>query len=73
MAIPAVLVIVPLGLLFILSGLIVNIIQAFIFVLVRPISKCLFRRINKVVAELLWLELIWLIDWWAEAKVSRFL
>ncbi|XP_016900869.1 1-acyl-sn-glycerol-3-phosphate acyltransferase 2 isoform X2 [Cucumis melo] len=72
MAIPAVLVIVPLGLLFILSGLIVNIIQAFIFVLVRPISKCLFRRINKVVAELLWLELIWLIDWWAEAKVEVF-
>lgn len=70
MAIPAVLVIVPLGLLFILSGLIVNVIQAVVFVLLRPISKCLYRRINKVVAELLWLELIWLIDWWAGAKVE---
>ncbi|XP_038878425.1 1-acyl-sn-glycerol-3-phosphate acyltransferase 2 isoform X2 [Benincasa hispida] len=72
MAIPAVLVIVPLGLLFILSGLIVNVIQALVFVLVRPISKCLYRRINKVVAELLWLELIWLIDWWAGAKVELY-
>lgn len=70
MAIPAVLVIVPIGLLFILSGLIVNVIQALVFVLVRPISKCLYRRINKVVADLLWLELIWLIDWWAGAKVE---
>ncbi|XP_022154309.1 1-acyl-sn-glycerol-3-phosphate acyltransferase 3 [Momordica charantia] len=70
MAIPAVLVIVPLGVLFILSGLIVNFIQALVFVLVRPISKGVYRRINKVVAELLWLELIWLIDWWAGAKVE---
>ncbi|XP_022927862.1 1-acyl-sn-glycerol-3-phosphate acyltransferase 3-like [Cucurbita moschata] len=72
MAIRAVLVIVPLGLLFILSGLIVNVLQALVFVLVRPISKCWYRRINKLVAELLWLELIWLIDWWAGAKVELY-
>ena len=32
-------------------------------------SKNRYRKINKVVAELLWLELIWLIDWWAGVKV----
>ncbi|XP_062171892.1 1-acyl-sn-glycerol-3-phosphate acyltransferase 2-like [Alnus glutinosa] len=70
MAIPAVLVVVPLGMLFILSGLIVNLIQAVFFILVRPLSKNMYRRINKIVAELLWLELIWLIDWWAGVKVE---
>ncbi|KAL5766591.1 hypothetical protein ACOSP7_017208 [Xanthoceras sorbifolium] len=70
MAVPAALVIIPLGFLFILSGLIVNLIQAFFFILIRPVSKSLYRRINKVVAELLWLELVWLIDWWAAVKVQ---
>ncbi|GMY16293.1 1-acyl-sn-glycerol-3-phosphate acyltransferase 2-like [Fagus crenata] len=72
MAIPAVLVVVPVGILFIFSGLIVNLIQAVFFILVRPLSKKMYRRINKVVAESLWLELIWLIDWWAGIKVELY-
>uniref|UniRef100_A0A2N9IVP4 1-acylglycerol-3-phosphate O-acyltransferase n=1 Tax=Fagus sylvatica TaxID=28930 RepID=A0A2N9IVP4_FAGSY len=32
----------------------------------------MYRRINKVVAESLWLELIWLIDWWAGIKVELY-
>ncbi|KAK6937120.1 Acyltransferase, C-terminal domain [Dillenia turbinata] len=55
----AAIVIVPVGLLFLLSGLIVNLLQN------------TYRRINKVVAELLWLELIWLVDWWAGVKYRR--
>lgn len=43
--------------------------QAICYVLVRPLSKNFYRRINRVVAELLWLELVWLIDWWAGVKV----
>lgn len=43
--------------------------QAFFFVTVRPLSKNLYRRINRVLAELLWLELVWIIDWWAGVKV----
>ncbi|CAM8889217.1 unnamed protein product [Rhodiola kirilowii] len=70
MAVPAAIAIVPIGILFILSGIIVNCIQAVVYILVRPLWKNLYRRINKVVAELLWLELIWLIDWWAGTKVE---
>ncbi|XP_058073593.1 1-acyl-sn-glycerol-3-phosphate acyltransferase PLS1 [Magnolia sinica] len=70
MAIAAAAVIVPLGLLFILSGLIVNLFEAICYVLLRPVSKNLYRRVNREVAELLWLELIWLIDWWAGVKVQ---
>ncbi|KAK1288947.1 1-acyl-sn-glycerol-3-phosphate acyltransferase 2 [Acorus calamus] len=70
MAIAAAAVVVPLGVLFLLSGLIVNLIQAICYVAIRPLSKSMYRRINRVVAELLWLELVWLIDWWAGVKVQ---
>ncbi|CAI9761629.1 unnamed protein product [Fraxinus pennsylvanica] len=71
MAIAAV-VVLPLGLLFLLSGLIVNFIQALLLVLVRPLSKNAYRRINKEVTELLWLEVIWLFDWWTNIKVELY-
>uniref|UniRef100_A0A2C9VDH1 Phospholipid/glycerol acyltransferase domain-containing protein n=1 Tax=Manihot esculenta TaxID=3983 RepID=A0A2C9VDH1_MANES len=72
MAIPAVAVILPLGLLFFSSGLIVNLIQAICFVLIRPLSKSTYRTINRALAELLWLELVWVFDWWAGVKVQLF-
>ncbi|XWS43171.1 hypothetical protein CRYUN_Cryun16bG0080000 [Craigia yunnanensis] len=72
MAIVAAAVIVPFGILFFISGLVVNLIQAVCFVLIRPLSKNTYRKINKVVAELLWLELIWLVDWWAGVKIKVF-
>ncbi|GAB2277013.1 1-acyl-sn-glycerol-3-phosphate acyltransferase 3 [Dionaea muscipula] len=70
MDVPAVLVILPVGFLFLLSGLIVNLIQVILYVLVRPLSKDMFRRFNKIVVELLWLELVWLFDWWAGLKIE---
>nr|CAA88620.1 1-acyl-sn-glycerol-3-phosphate acyltransferase (putative) [Limnanthes douglasii] len=72
MAIPAAAFIVPISLLFFMSGLVVNFIQAVFYVLVRPISKDTYRRINTLVAELLWLELVWVIDWWAGVKVQLY-
>ncbi|XP_062084039.1 1-acyl-sn-glycerol-3-phosphate acyltransferase 3-like isoform X2 [Humulus lupulus] len=72
MAVPAALVIVPLGILVICSGTLVNFLQAVFFVLVRPLSKSMYKRINKGTAELLWLELIWFIDWWAAIKVELY-
>ncbi|KAM7530108.1 hypothetical protein LguiB_033518 [Lonicera macranthoides] len=72
MAIAAAAVIVPLGVLFFISGLVVNLLQAICFVLIRPFSKNTYRRINRVVAELLWLELVWLIDWWAGVEIKLY-
>ncbi|KAB2098012.1 hypothetical protein ES319_A01G208800v1 [Gossypium barbadense] len=72
MAIAAATVIVPLGILFFISGLVVNFIQAVCFVLIRPLSKKTYRKINRVVAELLWLQLVWLVDWWAGVKINVF-
>ncbi|KAF7824254.1 1-acyl-sn-glycerol-3-phosphate acyltransferase 3 [Senna tora] len=72
MAIPAAIIILPVGILFIISGLIVNLTQALLFVLVRPLAKNWYRRLNKLLAESLWLELIWLFDWWACIKVELY-
>ncbi|KAL6622747.1 hypothetical protein ACP70R_032626 [Stipagrostis hirtigluma subsp. patula] len=70
MAIPSVLAVLPLGLLFLLSGLVVNAVQGVLFMSVRPLSRSLYRRINGFVAELLWLQAVWLLDWWAGIKVQ---
>ncbi|KAF5183834.1 1-acyl-sn-glycerol-3-phosphate acyltransferase [Thalictrum thalictroides] len=73
MAIASAVVLVPFGLLFFLSGLIVNLFQVFCFVLIRPLSKNTYRKINRVVAELLWLQLVWLIDWRAHVKIQLYM
>ncbi|KAL6643962.1 hypothetical protein ACP70R_018728 [Stipagrostis hirtigluma subsp. patula] len=70
MAIPSVLAVLPLGLLFLLSGLVVNAVQGVLFMSVRPLSRSLYRRINGFVAELLWLQAVWLLDWWAGIKMG---
>ncbi|KDP37345.1 hypothetical protein JCGZ_06799 [Jatropha curcas] len=72
MAIPAAAVILPLGVLFFLSGFVVNLIQAICFVVIRPLSKNTYRKINRAVAELLWLELVWLVDWWAGIQIQLY-
>nr|QYJ54459.1 lysophosphatidic acid acyltransferase 2 [Consolida ajacis] len=73
MAIGSTLFVVPFGLIFLFSGLIVNIIQAICFVVIRPVSKNTSRRINKFLAELLWLQFVWLIDWWAHVKIQIYM
>ncbi|KAH9615209.1 hypothetical protein KSS87_021853, partial [Heliosperma pusillum] len=70
MEIPAIIVIIPVGFIFLLSGFIVNIIQAILYITVRPFSKSLQRRLNKEIAELLWLEVVWVFDWWAGMKIE---
>ncbi|KAG5252859.1 1-acyl-sn-glycerol-3-phosphate acyltransferase [Salix suchowensis] len=72
MAIGVELVILPLGVFFFCSGLIVNILQAICFVFIRPLSKNTYRKINRQLAELLWLELVWIFDWWAGVQIKVF-
>ncbi|RLM99066.1 1-acyl-sn-glycerol-3-phosphate acyltransferase PLS1 [Panicum miliaceum] len=70
MEIPALLTVLPIGLLFLLSGLAINAVQAIVFLSIRPLSRSLHRRINGFLAELLWLQPVWLLDWWAGVKVQ---
>ncbi|CAN4118454.1 unnamed protein product [Withania somnifera] len=73
MAIAAAAVVVPMGVIFFISGLFINFIQAVCFILIRPFSKNTYRRINRILAELLWLELVWLVDWWAGVKIKLYM
>ncbi|CAK9865138.1 unnamed protein product [Sphagnum jensenii] len=59
----------PLGLMFFLSGLIINVFQLLATLFVLPLSRHLFRIANMVMMEALWSELIWLVDWWAGVQV----
>ncbi|KAF3558657.1 hypothetical protein F2Q69_00014860 [Brassica cretica] len=46
--------------------------KAICYVLIRPLSKNTYRKINRVLAETLWLELVWIVDWWAGVKIKVF-
>ncbi|KAL3569163.1 hypothetical protein D5086_029053 [Populus alba] len=46
--------------------------QAICFVFIRPLSKSTYRKINRQLAELLWLELVWIFDWWAGVQIKVF-
>lgn len=58
------LTVVVLGLMFICSGLLINAVQLVSMVLLLPISRNLYRRVNCVLSEVYWVQLVWLVDWW---------
>jgi hypothetical protein len=60
---------VPLGLLFLISGFLINGIQVITLVLLL-FSRKAYRIANFVLMDLLWSELIWLCEWWAGIKVK---
>ena len=62
-------VVLPMGARFLLSGPIVNCIQALCYIILRPFKEKLYRMVNRIVAELLWLELVWLFEWWEGVKI----
>ncbi|GMY16294.1 1-acyl-sn-glycerol-3-phosphate acyltransferase PLS1-like [Fagus crenata] len=72
MEITTIAVFLPLGFVFLCTGLIVNFIQAACLLIIRPLSKNLFRRINGAVTEILWLMIIWLMEWWAGLKIELY-
>ncbi|CAM6103249.1 unnamed protein product [Calypogeia fissa] len=62
---------VPLGLMFLISGFLVNILQ----VLALPLllfSKKAYRVANFMLTDMMWSELIWLLEWWADVKVKLY-
>ncbi|KAI5083992.1 hypothetical protein GOP47_0000161 [Adiantum capillus-veneris] len=65
-------IVVPLGLLFLFSGLVINVIQVLTLIFLLPISRSIYRKANVVLMELLWSELVWLMDWWAGVQIRVF-
>uniref|UniRef100_A0A0D6R7N0 1-acylglycerol-3-phosphate O-acyltransferase n=1 Tax=Araucaria cunninghamii TaxID=56994 RepID=A0A0D6R7N0_ARACU len=70
MELAAALFALPIGVIFLVSGLIVNIVQALLFLFVLPFSRNLYRRANIIMMDMLWSELVWLVTWWAGLKIQ---
>ncbi|XP_024376846.1 1-acyl-sn-glycerol-3-phosphate acyltransferase 2 [Physcomitrium patens] len=60
----------PLGLMFLFSGFFINILQLLSVLFILPFSRRAYRVVNMIMMEVLWSELIWLLDWWANVKVK---
>ncbi|KAH7430170.1 hypothetical protein KP509_09G086800 [Ceratopteris richardii] len=66
-------IVVPLGLLFLFSGIVINVVQVLTLIVLLPISRSLYRRVNVMLMESLWSELVWLMDWWAGVQVRVYI
>lgn len=64
------LIALPLGLMFIFSGLFINGLQVISVLFILPFSRRAYRVVNMIMMEALWSELVWLLDWWAGVKVK---
>lgn len=63
---------VPIFLTFTFSAILVNLIQVVLYLTIRPLSKSTFRRINGAVVELLWLQVVWMMEWWSGLEVKLY-
>ncbi|KAF7651078.1 hypothetical protein LDENG_00114230 [Lucifuga dentata] len=60
-----------LGFVFVISGLIINLIQL-VTCLLWPINKQLYRRINTRLSYSLWSQLVMLLEWWSGTECTVF-
>ncbi|BBN04344.1 lysophosphatidic acid acyltransferase / lysophosphatidylinositol acyltransferase [Marchantia polymorpha subsp. ruderalis] len=61
----------PLGLMFLISGFLINGLQVLSLVLLL-FSRKAYRVVNMIMMDILWSELVWLLDWWAGVKVRLY-
>ncbi|XP_011025521.1 PREDICTED: 1-acyl-sn-glycerol-3-phosphate acyltransferase PLS1-like isoform X2 [Populus euphratica] len=59
----------PLGMVFCLTGIAINIIQAACFLIIWPLSKNTYRRIVGAVTEIFFLVMTFLVNWFAGLEV----
>jgi lysophosphatidic acid acyltransferase / lysophosphatidylinositol acyltransferase len=58
---------------FLVSGLVVNILELIVYILVWPISRIWFRRITYYLSYLLWANVTSLGQWWSLSDVEIFM
>jgi lysophosphatidic acid acyltransferase/lysophosphatidylinositol acyltransferase len=60
---------IPLLLVFLSSGVLINAVQLVICLLLWPVNRNWYRRLNAWVINLHWAQLVWLVDRWAGVRV----
>ncbi|GLG93978.1 Putative lysophosphatidic acid acyltransferase lpaat [Gryllus bimaculatus] len=58
---------------FLVSGVIINLIQCILYFGVRPFSKFLFRKINYYLAYSLYCQLVFLAEWWGDTDLLLYI
>lgn len=54
---------------FVLSGLVINIVQLCLFLLIGWWNRSLFRKLNYYLVWMIYAQLLFLIDWWSNSEV----
>lgn len=57
---------------FIVSGLLVNLVQLILFLTLANINQSLYRRINYYLIYLIYCQLLALVDWWGPASLTMY-
>eukprot|EP00250_Pteridium_aquilinum_P006111 c16092_g2_i1 orf=3-614(-) len=65
-------IVLPVGILFFFSGLVINVLQVLTWIFLLPLSRSTYRRVNIFLMELLWSELVWLMDWWGKVEIRAY-
>ncbi|UJR08668.1 hypothetical protein I4U23_012926 [Adineta vaga] len=60
------------GYCFVITGLIVNIVQLLSWIFIWPFSKTLYRRVNYHLGALLWSQLTFLYSWWSNSDIKLY-
>jgi len=55
---------------FIISGLLINIVQFLLFITLAPINREAFRSINYYLVYSIYAQLLFLADWWSKCKLN---
>ncbi len=63
---------IPLFVTFLISGLVINAVQAVLFFTVGTFSRRLFRKINYYLVWALYAQLLFVGDWWSGSRVRIF-
>ncbi|ODM93358.1 1-acyl-sn-glycerol-3-phosphate acyltransferase gamma [Orchesella cincta] len=64
---------VLLAVVFVTSGLVVDVIQALLYVTIRPFDPTLFRKINYYVTYTLNSQVVFLVEWWSQSKCQLYI
>ena len=57
---------------FFISGLFINLVQFILWLVVRPISIWLFRKLNYYCLYGMWCQIVFLAEWWSTSTCSIF-
>ncbi|GAQ81377.1 lysophosphatidyl acyltransferase 2 [Klebsormidium nitens] len=65
-------IVLPFGLVFFASGLLINAVQLVTLLLIWPCSRRLYRHVNYYLSLLLWAQVVFIADWWGGMKPKLF-